>query len=192
MQKLPMPSVGTRDLVPASGKALRPSSSSRRTSPQRIVARTDIDIPRIVWSSWKEDGRPRELRRALNDSERRELEVRHDELAGALVAHTESDVNRIALAITDMYGSFPAMRARDDETVIARIDSLRRLLAPYPCWAIEQACASIRAHGVYRDGRFDQQWPPSDAEIVHEIRQELAGVQDRLGNIAALLKAEVE
>jgi hypothetical protein len=114
------------------------------------------------------------------------------ELAPAVQPFGEKDVNRVALALTDMFGGFPSMRQRDDAAVIARIDGARYVLAEFPAWAIEKACALIQANGVWRDGKFDRQWPPSDAEIVQEVRDKFRLYSDQYRSADALLKAEVD
>ncbi len=140
----------------------------------------------------KEDGKDRQLRRPLTGDERAALEIRRNELDHALAPHGNRDVNRIALALTDMYGGFPSMRVRDDGSLVGRIDSVRRVLAAFPAWAIEKACRDIQINGVWRDGKFDQQWPPSDAEIVVAVRQALQFYGDQHDSAIALLEAKVE
>lgn len=106
--------------------------------------------------------------------------------------HGGRDVDRVALALTDMFGGFPSMRQRDDSGMVAKVDSVRRLLSAFPAWAIEKACGRIRANGVCRDGKFDRQWPPSDAEIIDAVRSAVDLYADPLRSAIALLAAPVE
>jgi hypothetical protein len=179
-------------LVPDSGKALPTKSVTLATLPPVTNRLTDVEIPLRVWSSWKEDGKPRQLRRALTGDERDALEARSNELAPAMEPYSDRDVNRVALALTDMFGGFPSMRTRDDAGVLARIDGVRRVLAEFPTWAIEKACGYIQANGVWRDGAFDRQWPPSDAEIVAVVRDKLRLYADQHKSAVELLAATVE
>jgi hypothetical protein len=153
---------------------------------------TDVEIPRTAWSSWHEAGKPRQLRRPLTDVEISALESRRIELVPAVQPYGERDVNRVTLALTDMFGGFPSMRQRDDTAVMARIDGARRVLEEFPAWAIEKACIFIQANGVWRDGAFDRQWPPSDAEIIQEVRQKFRLYSDQHQSAVALLAAVVE
>lgn len=157
---------------------------------------TDVDIPRAAWSTWKEDGKDRQLRRALTAEERAALEARRDELAPAVVPHASRDVDRVALALTDMFGGFPSMRQRDDASVVARLDGARRVMEEFPAWAIEKACATIQQNGIWRVqdgfGKFDRHWPPSDAEIVAEVWDKLRLYGDQHRSAVELLEAAVE
>jgi hypothetical protein len=154
--------------------------------------RTDVEIPLAVWSAWTEAGKPRELRRQLTADERQALEQRRDELEPALAPYGDRDINRITLAVGDMFGGFPSLRLRDDNAVVGRVEAVRRLLAPFPAWAIVKAAAKIHSDGVWRDGAFDRQWPPSDPEIVHAVRQEARLYADTHKTMTALLEATVE
>lgn len=90
-----------------------------------------------------------------------------------------------------MLGSFRSMAGQSDEQVAATIDSIRRLLEPFPYWAIEKACTSIQINGVMRDGRYDRKWPPNDSEIVAEVREKLRLYRDQFDSAEALLNAQV-
>jgi hypothetical protein len=153
--------------------------------------RTDVEIPRSAWSAWHEAGKLRELRRPLTDGERQALTARRAELAPWVSGYHDSELDEVALALTYMFASFRSMRQTGPETV-AQVDSSRRILAEFPCWAIEKACRSIQANGVWRDGAFDRQWPPSDAEIVATVRQETRLYGDTHRTMIALLEATVE
>lgn len=153
---------------------------------------TDVEIPNAVWSSWTPSSGPKQLRRALTDTERSHLKTRLKELEPAVRGHSDRDVNRVALALTDMFGGFPSMRQKDDEGIVARIDGVRRMLVEFPAWSIEKACRSIQQNGVWRDGKFDRHWPPSDAEIADEVRSATRLYSDQYRSAAALLSATVE
>lgn len=189
MQKLPVPQMG-RPSEPASAKPSLPSRASTTLPPVTNRA-TDVDLPRQLWSSWQEDGKPRQLRRALTADERAALEGRRDELAPALEPFADRDVNRVALAVTDMFDGFPQMRS-SEEGAVARVDRVRHLLAGYPAWAIEKACRMIQQRGTWRDGKFDRRWPPSDAELVLEVKEQLRLYGDTHRIVVALLEATVE
>jgi hypothetical protein len=153
---------------------------------------TDIEIPRAVWSAWKESGKPRQLRRPLTWIEARALENRRDELAPAVAPYDAREADRVALALTDMYGGYPSMGSRGDQSVAGRVEAVRRAVAAFPCWAIEKACHSIHANGVWRDGAYDRKWPPTDAEIVDAVREAARLYTDSYQSAVNLLEAEVE
>lgn len=191
MERLKAPSAVSRELVPGSGKRSLQKTPTLATMPPVANRLTDVDIPLSAWSNWHEDGKARQLRRALTAEERAALEARRDELAPAVAPHADRDADRVALALTDMFGGFPSMR-RDDAGVVARLDGARRMLPGFPAWAIEKACAAIQQNGVWRDGAFDRHWPPSDAEIVAEVRDKLRLYGDQHRSAVALLEATVE
>lgn len=152
---------------------------------------TDVDIPRSAWSSWREHGKPQTLRRPLTAAERGELEARVNELAPALTPFGHREAPHVALALTDMFSGFTSMRQSGDEAG-ARVESVIRLLTPYPAWAIQKACISIRTNGVWRDDKFDRRWPPNDPEIVEMVRKETEYYESIERSSIALLLAKVE
>jgi hypothetical protein len=133
----------------------------------------------------------RKLRRALTAEERGSLEARQAALEPWVVGYHESEVDEVALALTDMFGGFPSMRQNGEEAA-ARTDSIRRILTSFPEWAITKVCTSIQTNGVWRDGKFDRQWAPSDSEIVAAVRAEVRLYADQHRSAVALLSAEVE
>jgi hypothetical protein len=195
MEKLraPRAETGSRALQPAYANASMPTPNFRTgVNLPRITDRiADLEIPRNAWSNWIPDFGERMLRRALRQDERAALEHRRDELAPAVVPYQDRDTDRVALALAEMFGSIPSMRHTGDE-MVARVDGARRVLRPFPAWAIEKACATIQAKGVFRDGRYEKQWPPSDAEIADVVRDELRLYGDAYGSAVALLAAKVE
>jgi hypothetical protein len=159
--------------------------------PKILNRLTDVEIPKLVWSSWKPAVGGRRLVRALTDGERVALEARRNELEPAAAGYGERDRDRVVLAVADMFGGFTSMRQSDDEAA-SRLDGVIRLLTPFPAWAIEKACRGIQMNGVFRDGSFDRRWPPNDAEIVDAVRTEARLYADQHRSAVALLSAEVE
>ena len=156
------------------------------------VTYPDCSIPRSAWSSWKEAGKPRQLRRPLAPKERGALERRQRELAPAVEPYRDSERDRVALALLDMYGGYPSMGSRGDPSAAGRVDSAARVLAEFPAWAIEKACQKIHMNGVWRDGAFDRKWPPSDSELVEAVRTEARIYTDTYRSVVALLAATVD
>jgi hypothetical protein len=168
--------------------------SARPTVPLPKISNplTDIEIPRSVWSTWREAGKPRQLRRALTSDEIRAIEARRDELApfvGPFAGAEET--KRVSVALARMFGSFSQMRQTGEEAA-AVVMATRELLEEFPAWAIEKACMSIRTNGVWRDGKFDRVWPPSESEIVADVRKEVRLYGDQHRSAVALLGATVE
>jgi hypothetical protein len=158
----------------------------------KILSRlADVEIPRSAWSAWKPADGQRGLRRPLTTDERQALESRRSELEPWVTGYHPSEGDDIALALLDMFGSFPSMRQSAGEAA-ARVDAARRLLVPYPAWAIVKACQAIQGYGVFRDGSFDRQWPPSDAELIDSVRQELKIYKSQYQSAIALLEATHE
>jgi len=114
-----------------------------------------------------------------------------NELAPAVAPYGRAEAPHVALALTDMYGGYTSMRQSGEEAE-ARVDSLLRLLAPYPAWAIQKACRDIQINGVWREGKFDRRWPPNDAEIIDAVRKEADLYVNIHRSAVALLSAEVE
>lgn len=160
--------------------------------PEVVNQLTDIQIPRAVWSNWKPANGPRQVRRELTEEERTALVQRRDQLA-PWVAGYEGDRERdeVALALVDMFGAFRSVR-HGGEDVVLLIDSVCRLLQDFPAWAIVKACNAIQQNGVWRNGAFDRQWPPSDPELVAEVREKLRLYGDQYRSAVDLLAAEVE
>lgn len=192
MDKLRMPSLpASQASPPASAPAILPISYRPDNLPAIVSLEADAAIPRRVWEGWIPQHGAQKLRRPLTDGERRALERRRDELAPAVMGyHPERDLDRVALALAEMFGGFTSMRQTDAEAA-AKIDSVARFLAVFPAWAIEKACTDIRAKGVMRDGTYDRRWPPNDAEIEHAVRYYTAFYELRFESAVKLLTAEV-
>jgi hypothetical protein len=154
---------------------------------------TDVDIPRSAWSAWKEDNKPRQLRRPLTPEERFALGAREAELAPLLVGFEprSPEGDRVRLALADMFGSYRSMRQTGEEAM-ALVEAAMRSMEHLPAWAIEKACRSIQTLGVWRDGKYDREWPPNDSEITQEALSALRLYADPYISVAALLKADVE
>ena len=163
----------------------------RSTNPPVSNRLTDVEIPRAVWANWIPDDGPRQLRRALTVTERNALEGRRAELEPMLEPFTPAELDHVVLALSDMFGGFTSMR-QGDEDAAARLDSVVRLLAPFPAWAIAKACSYIQMNGVYRDGKFDRRWPPNDPEIVKEVRSAMQLYAQQHSQAVAMLSATVE
>lgn len=186
---LPMP--GSQDSPRASAAAWPPMTLDGPL-PKISNPLTDIEIPKAVWSAWVPTAESRQLRRALMPAERSALEARRAELAPALEPFAgRTETNRVDLALVDMFGAFRSMRQTGADA-LAILEASRRSLTQFPCWAIEKACRSIQQNGVWRDGKFDRQWPPSDPEIIDAVRKEVRLYSDQHRNVVALLAATVE
>jgi len=128
----------------------------------------------------------------LTPEERAALERRRDELAPWVAGYEgERERDCVALAVADMFGSFRSAR-HVNEDAVGVIDSACRLLRDFPLWAIRKACDSIQQNGVWRNGAFDRQWPPSDPELIAEVRDKLRLYGDQYRSAVELLAAEVE
>lgn len=152
---------------------------------------TDVDIPRDVWSNWSPEAGARQLRRPLTPEEREALEARMREIAPVLHPYVPADLDHVSLAILDMFGGFTSMRQTGVEAA-GKMDSVRRLLQPFPAWAVVKVCGHIQANGVWREGKFDRRWPPNDSEIVAALREELRHYDRTHRSAVALLSATVE
>jgi hypothetical protein len=195
MEKLKLPAISAKR---SASQESRPGSNAviqiaRPTGPLPKISNplTDVEIPRSVWG-WKETGKPQQLRRPLTSDEIRALEARRDELAPFVGPFAgEAETERVMLALARMFSSFSQMRQADDEAR-AVIRATCELLEDFPAWAIERACRSIRTNGVWRNGKFERVWPPSESEIVNDVRKELRLYSDQYQSAVALLGATVD
>lgn len=103
----------------------------------------------------------------------------------------QHETNRVMLALADMFSAFRSMR-QTGEDAVAIVQSTSRSLEDFPAWAIEKACKSIQQNGVWREGKFDRNWPPSDPEIVDAVRKEFKLYADSHRSAVMLLAASVE
>lgn len=194
MQKLPTISataVSRRQSAPATVTSFNESNL-----PAAFDKLVDSDIPLRVWSSWIPAEGRRQIIRPLTSEERSALAVRAAALGPALAPFRRpEDDDRVVVAVGEMFGSFRSMRDKG-ANMAATVDAVMRALAPFPAWAIERACSSIRIDGYeIRDGgsvRIEKHWPPNDSEIVAEVRKVVKLRADALASARALLGAEVE
>ena len=160
------------------------------------VAAIDRMIGLVMWQGG--DGTT-EIVRALTETERRELQKRVDDLTQAFDPFDRErpdDLDRVAAAAADMYGSFPSMR-QEGADAIARVDSLMNSLvrSGLPTWAIERACRSIQDDGYERDdGKkkwTERQWAPSDSEVTKIAIRIVSKRFNAKANALAILGAKV-
>ena len=157
----------------------------------------DVEIPRAVWSAWKEDGKPRYLRRVLKSDERDALQRRANELKAWVGGFHKTEMDMVALAITRMFNAFPAYAMKSGPGVVAQVKAVMEALEPYPAWAIVKACQRIGTEGFVRkegvgEYRTEKHWPPSIPELIDEVRQAAAMLTTQYKNAIELLEAEVE
>jgi hypothetical protein len=170
---------------------------SSRPMPAILSKAVDVELPRALWSAWKpscdegSDAFNRSIRRPLTDDERVALISRRDELEPWVCGYHESERDTVAIALLDMFGSFPSMRQTSIEAA-SRVDSASRLLRDFPAWAIKRACQKTQTNGTWRGGVFDRQWPPSDPELIAAVRDEVRLYADQHRSAVALLAAPVE
>lgn len=189
-----LPATDSRSLTPASDAASPNALLVRRQREPRPVIMnrdTDLRIPGQLWSAWQEFGKPRQLRRALNDAERRLLAARRDELAPWIAPYHAHETDAVVLAIGEMLEGFPSLGVTEGGAA-ARLDSLRSFLVEQPAWAIVQACRKVRQRGYERDGKFERHWAPSDSELLTEVKREARLYRDQFDSAVNLLEAEVE
>lgn len=167
--------------------------------PMPVWTNTDVDVrmPSQLWSAWKETGKPRLLRRPLNDAERRLLEGRRDELAPWVAGYHDEERGEVVEMIGEMFTSFPSIASRNDALAASHMDSLSRKLQSFPKWAIQHVCAQIGVRGYTKktdDGRYVQErhWPPSDPELIDMIEAEVRVVDRNFVSAVALLAAGAE
>ncbi len=146
----------------------------------------DLDLPRSVFCSWKEDDKPREAVRALTAPERAKLEARANALADALQPFGEVDANSAKASIAAMCSGFRAMRQQGDD-VDSTTEITLVVLRNFPAWAIARACLKI-AQGR---ARLDRRFAPNDADIFTVVGQVVQPYEASLGQARALLAAPV-
>lgn len=156
----------------------------------------DFLLPRSVWCAWKNDGEPRRMRRPLTPKEREALDRRVAELTPALTPYLPEEVDDVALALADMLAGFAGSQ-RSGMDVVGKVDSLRRLLAPFPMWAVREACCRMRMDGYdvpNGDGgtRKERHWAPADGEIIGAVRQAIKLRSDALVGAQALIAGKVD
>lgn len=176
-------------------KALAVRQASR-TGPAILDRRADIEIPRAVWSGWKEVGKARCLRRPLTGEEIGFLDNRRAELEPWILGYHEREAHDVEVALSEMFDAFPSMGSYGNAQATKRVISASRVLANFPLWAILKCCDKIKSQGYTRyDGQryvTERQWPPSDPQMVESVSNEVKLYRDSYDSAVALLKAEVE
>lgn len=195
-----VPNLATRG-SPSRSDALAPDRAlaiRRRASAMPVILNhlTDVVIPRRAMSAWREAGKPRCLRRPLNDDERLALEERRADLEPWVIGFHKAETDEIVVALADMYSAFPSLNSASDQAAGANIAKVMRSIEAYPKWAIERACEKVRTKGYVRIERgnyvTERHWPPSDPELIELIREEATLYADTWRNINEMLTAEVE
>lgn len=80
-----------------------------------------------------------------------------------------------------------------EEDAAAVLDGIRHVLAPFPLWAIRDACLLIQQGEAKLDGRkLDRRFAPNDSEIYGVAKELVASYERSLTNARALLAAPVE
>jgi hypothetical protein len=157
---------------------------------------TDVELPRQLWSAWKERGHERTVVRALNEGERFDLQDRRNELEPWVVGFHDNERDDVIIALGKMFNAFPSMMGKSDIAVVSKTDQTARSLAPYPAWAIVKVCDRIKMQGYVRtEGEryvTERHWPPSDPEIVELVRLETKLYRDSYDSADALLNAKTE
>lgn len=169
--------------TPSPGLAL----AAKRTSEGLPVIYDDIcdrAIPQVVLSSWREDGKPQELRRPLSTRERQMLEARGLALTQALAPFTDDQRSQVEAAVAGMLSGFRSMRNASTDTVEVTLAVLR----DFPAWAISRACLMIARNEVGLDKRF----APNDAEIHAVVQRVVKRYEEASDKIGLLLVAPVE
>lgn len=122
--------------------------------------------------------------------------ARRDELEPWVLGYHQTEEDDIISAVGDMVSSFPSTQGQSDAQAAANLGRLLRSLAPFPLWAIDRVCERIRRRGYTKieGGRYvtERHWPPSDAEVIELVEQEIKIYQGTHATMAALLAAEVE
>ena len=195
MERLGKPA--KRVLAKTVDKAASPASPSqglvagaRRGSdglPVLYDSECDTMIPQRVWSTWKEEGKPRELIRDLTTAEYQCLLARAQALGAALEPFPEEQHDEIEKSLAAMFGGFRSMR-QTGQAALDTIDITLAVLRNFPAWAITRACLKIARGEVGLDDRY----PPNDAQIhaiVEAIVKRYAEARDK---ITLLMSAPVE
>jgi hypothetical protein len=161
-----------------------PASTTR--APVYFDRQTDIDLPQL-YSAWKPDNGPREIRRALTGTERQMLTVRANELRAALHPYLPDERNDVEASIAAMLGGFRSMRQEGDSAegiVVVLAGVLRR----FPAWAIAKGCMKISRNDAGLDPRF----APNDTEIHRVVDNIVREHRQTLERVEGLLVAPVE
>lgn len=183
---------GTRGSLESYRPDNLPAKYSTAQKPALIDHAADYDIPRL-WCRFDVYRKPLAIFRALTEGERRMLARRRDELAPGCEPFTPSEQDRAIAAMGAMLNGFRSMRRDDDDVAAASLHGLRRVLAPYPLWAIEQGCLAIQGGDAWLDGeKLSRKYPPNDAEIRSVIAEIVRPYSDKRDAAVLLLAAPVK
>jgi hypothetical protein len=182
--------------LPASPQSCAPTilPTDRKTdsAPALVDWPADYEIPRRLWSPWKPENGKRSVVRAMGADERAIIERRAAQLGASCGAFSPHEEDRAIAAISSMLGGFRSLR-QDEAEAAAILDGLRRVLAPFPLWAIERGCLLIQSGEAIIDGkRQDRRFPPNDSEIAGVITEIVRPYRRALESAQAFLSAPIE
>jgi hypothetical protein len=177
--------------TPGSQPSSLPANRSTSTRPAIVDPLIDSDLQRL-WRDWDVRGKGVALGRALSADERFRAERRCAELEAACAPFTPAERDLVVGLLSGALGGFRALRHEDDESVVASLAILLRILAPFPLWAIEDTCLAIGSDEAVLDGKkLSRSYPPNDAEVCALVKAKLEPYLDSLQNARALLAAPV-
>lgn len=118
--------------------------------------------------------------------------LRHRELKDGCAPFVLSETSRALAAMTAMFQGFRSMRHDDDVAAAAALHGLRRVLSPFPLWAIKEGCEAIHDGIATLDGKaLSKAYPANDAEIRAVIAGLVKPFEATCDAAAALLSAPV-
>lgn len=128
------------------GTEIRPITT-RTSLPADFDQAVDRDLPdRLVgfWHGTGDDHGVLELRRALTEPERTQIEKRIEDLRNALAPAPQSGNRALLAEITRMFMAFPQLGALDQQAGSAMAISYLTTVRNFPHWAIAEACERVR------------------------------------------------
>jgi hypothetical protein len=147
----------------------------------------DREIPKRVFSAWKEDRKAREIVRELSVSEHEILAVRATALEQALEPYRPVENEQVRACIAAMFSGFRSMRQVGEE-MSATVEITSNVSRSLPAWAIAKACMMIARGQTDLDNRF----APNDTEIFAVVEGIVRPYREALQRAHALLSAPVE
>lgn len=126
----------------------------------------------------------------MTQDERIMVERRAVSLEAAL-SPQDGDHERMMIALAELYDSYRSMRPPVDDEAMRRVQSAARLLAEFPGWAVEVVCVKIRKAGYIINGRLEQTYAPSDAQIHSAVAEYLEPRRKHMIAAQTLLQAAV-
>jgi hypothetical protein len=177
---------------PSCALTIQPADRNTAKAAALVDRIADYEIPSRLWSTWKPENGRRGVVRTLAPEERAAVERRAADLDACCQPFGPHEQDRAIAAVSSMLGGFRNMR-QDDEAAAAVLDGLRRVLASFPLWAIEQGCLLIQGGNAIINGKQqDRRWPPNDSEIFGVIDGIVQPYRGALERAMALLNAPVE